>query len=142
MGALHKHNYSKSVEDPVREPPPIGSNQWKNPSESPPVRGVVPPLQSDRISGGRSLREDAPLQAPESTVGQPCGSLSTENIHRIFCRIFEMPCAEWHTSVNSRRLSTVELKSKAFLAVDSGACPPVRGRYPRQAFWGRGVAWV
>eukprot|EP00976_Prorocentrum_cordatum_P065874 1178086-Prorocentrum_minimum.AAC.1 len=33
-----------------------------------------------------------------------------------------MPCAEWYTSVDSRRLSTVELKSKAFLAVDSGAC--------------------
>eukprot|EP00976_Prorocentrum_cordatum_P092644 1189036-Prorocentrum_minimum.AAC.1 len=33
-----------------------------------------------------------------------------------------MPCAEWYASVDSRRLSTVELKSKAFLAVDSGAC--------------------
>eukprot|EP00976_Prorocentrum_cordatum_P034953 710926-Prorocentrum_minimum.AAC.1 len=33
-----------------------------------------------------------------------------------------MPCAEWYTSVDSRRLSTVECKSKAFLAVDSGAC--------------------
>eukprot|EP00976_Prorocentrum_cordatum_P117503 1196317-Prorocentrum_minimum.AAC.1 len=33
-----------------------------------------------------------------------------------------MPCVEWYTSVDSRRLSTVELKSKAFLAVDSGAC--------------------
>eukprot|EP00959_Pyramimonas_sp_CCMP1952_P424383 8888752-Pyramimonas_sp.AAC.2 len=33
-----------------------------------------------------------------------------------------MPCAEWYTSVDSRRLPTVELKSKAFLAVDSGAC--------------------
>eukprot|EP00976_Prorocentrum_cordatum_P062165 1176607-Prorocentrum_minimum.AAC.1 len=32
-----------------------------------------------------------------------------------------MLCAEWFTSVDSRRLSTVELKSKAFLAVDSGA---------------------
>ena len=60
-------------------------------------------------------------QAPESTVGQPCGSLSAGNIRRIFGGIFEMPCAEWYTSVDSRRLSTVELKSKAFLAVDSGA---------------------
>eukprot|EP00959_Pyramimonas_sp_CCMP1952_P354049 7417734-Pyramimonas_sp.AAC.1 len=33
-----------------------------------------------------------------------------------------MPCAEWYTSVDSRRLSTVELMSKAFLAVDSEAC--------------------
>eukprot|EP00976_Prorocentrum_cordatum_P083500 1185274-Prorocentrum_minimum.AAC.5 len=33
-----------------------------------------------------------------------------------------MSCAEWFTSVDSRRLSTVELKWKAFLAVDSGAC--------------------
>eukprot|EP00976_Prorocentrum_cordatum_P097875 1191168-Prorocentrum_minimum.AAC.5 len=33
----------------------------------------------------------------------------------------EYSCAEWYTSVDSRRLSTVELKSKAFLAVDSGA---------------------
>eukprot|EP00976_Prorocentrum_cordatum_P092639 1189034-Prorocentrum_minimum.AAC.6 len=32
-----------------------------------------------------------------------------------------MPCAEWFTSVDSRRLPTVELKSMAFLAVDSGA---------------------
>ena len=33
-----------------------------------------------------------------------------------------MPCAGWYTCVDSRRLSTVELKSKAFLAVDSGTC--------------------
>eukprot|EP00976_Prorocentrum_cordatum_P011749 236840-Prorocentrum_minimum.AAC.1 len=32
-----------------------------------------------------------------------------------------MPCAEWYTSVDSRQVSTVELKSKAFLAVDSRA---------------------
>eukprot|EP00976_Prorocentrum_cordatum_P062038 1176559-Prorocentrum_minimum.AAC.2 len=43
-------------------------------------------------------------------------------------------CAEWNTSVDSRRLSTVELKSKAFLAVDSGAWSIARknciyGRY-------------
>eukprot|EP00976_Prorocentrum_cordatum_P081184 1184283-Prorocentrum_minimum.AAC.1 len=42
------------------------------------------------------------------------GSLSAGNIRRIFRGIFEMPCAEWYTSV--------ELKSKAFLAVDSRAC--------------------
>eukprot|EP00976_Prorocentrum_cordatum_P077852 1182858-Prorocentrum_minimum.AAC.1 len=60
-------------------------------------------------------------QAPESTVGQPCGSLSAGNIRRIFGGIFEMMCAEWYTSVDSRRLSTVESKSKAFLAVDSRA---------------------
>eukprot|EP00976_Prorocentrum_cordatum_P073346 1181050-Prorocentrum_minimum.AAC.1 len=28
---------------------------------------------------------------------------------------------EWYTTLNGIRLSTVELKSKAFLAVDSGA---------------------
>ena len=67
------------------------------------------------------------LQAPGSTVGQPCGSLSVGNIRRIFGGIFEMRCAEWYTSVDSRRLSTVELKSKAFLAVDSGACEVTRG---------------
>eukprot|EP00959_Pyramimonas_sp_CCMP1952_P127746 2671966-Pyramimonas_sp.AAC.1 len=45
-----------------------------------------------------------------------------------------MLCAEWFTSVDSRRLPTVELKSKAFLAVDSGArresaaAPPTGGR--------------
>eukprot|EP00959_Pyramimonas_sp_CCMP1952_P018990 401402-Pyramimonas_sp.AAC.1 len=33
-----------------------------------------------------------------------------------------MACPEWYTSVDSRRLSTAELKSKAFSAVDSGAC--------------------
>eukprot|EP00976_Prorocentrum_cordatum_P075791 1182040-Prorocentrum_minimum.AAC.2 len=43
------------------------------------------------------------------------------NKRRIFNGIFEMPCAEWFTSVDSRRLSTVELKSKAFLAAESGA---------------------
>eukprot|EP00959_Pyramimonas_sp_CCMP1952_P095537 1997462-Pyramimonas_sp.AAC.2 len=32
-----------------------------------------------------------------------------------------MSCAEWYTSVDSRRLWTVEFKLKAFLAVDSGA---------------------
>eukprot|EP00976_Prorocentrum_cordatum_P014651 292978-Prorocentrum_minimum.AAC.2 len=42
-------------------------------------------------------------QAPESTVGQPCGSLmSAGNICRIFGGLFEMPCAEWYTSVDSR----------------------------------------
>eukprot|EP00959_Pyramimonas_sp_CCMP1952_P431663 9040167-Pyramimonas_sp.AAC.1 len=35
-------------------------------------------------------------------------------------------CAEWFTSVDGRRLSNVEVKSKAFLAVDSGACPETR----------------
>eukprot|EP00976_Prorocentrum_cordatum_P086497 1186530-Prorocentrum_minimum.AAC.2 len=40
-----------------------------------------------------------------------------------------MPCAECFTSVDSRQLSTVELKSKAFLAVDSGAwCTPLLRR--------------
>eukprot|EP00976_Prorocentrum_cordatum_P074303 1181466-Prorocentrum_minimum.AAC.1 len=37
-------------------------------------------------------------RAPESTVGQPCGSLSAGNIRRIFGRIFETPCAEWYTT--------------------------------------------
>eukprot|EP00976_Prorocentrum_cordatum_P095512 1190201-Prorocentrum_minimum.AAC.1 len=49
------------------------------------------------------------------------GSLSKGNIRRIFDGIFETPCAEWFTSVDSRQSPTVELKSKAFLAVDSGA---------------------
>eukprot|EP00959_Pyramimonas_sp_CCMP1952_P005548 116589-Pyramimonas_sp.AAC.2 len=49
------------------------------------------------------------------------GSLSTGNVRRIFSGIFEIPCAKWYTSVDSRRPSTVELKSEAFLAVDSGA---------------------
>eukprot|EP00976_Prorocentrum_cordatum_P064568 1177545-Prorocentrum_minimum.AAC.1 len=62
-------------------------------------------------------------QAPESTVGQPCGSLSAGNIRRIFGGIFEVLCDEWYTSVDSRRLSTVELKSTAFWAVNSGAGP-------------------
>eukprot|EP00959_Pyramimonas_sp_CCMP1952_P053267 1114167-Pyramimonas_sp.AAC.1 len=39
-----------------------------------------------------------------------------------------MPCAEWYTSVDSQRLSTAELKSKAFWAVDSGACVGLCGR--------------
>eukprot|EP00959_Pyramimonas_sp_CCMP1952_P256060 5348242-Pyramimonas_sp.AAC.2 len=76
-------------------------------------------------------------QAPESTVGKACDSLSTGNIRRIFGRIFEISCAEWYTSVDSRRLSTVdELKSKAFLAVDSGAWSR-GGRPPRGVcLWG------
>ena len=40
-------------------------------------------------------------QAPESTVDQPCGSLSAGNIRRIFGEIFEMLCAEWYTSRTS-----------------------------------------
>eukprot|EP00976_Prorocentrum_cordatum_P096045 1190404-Prorocentrum_minimum.AAC.1 len=60
-------------------------------------------------------------QAPGSTVGQPCSRLSAGNIRRIFGGILETLCFEWYTSVDSRRLSTVEFKSKAFLAVDSGA---------------------
>eukprot|EP00959_Pyramimonas_sp_CCMP1952_P464778 9487188-Pyramimonas_sp.AAC.1 len=40
------------------------------------------------------------LQAPESTSGQPCGSLSAGNIRQIFRGVFEMPCAEWYPSVN------------------------------------------
>eukprot|EP00976_Prorocentrum_cordatum_P082337 1184772-Prorocentrum_minimum.AAC.3 len=60
------------------------------------------------------------LSKPRScAVGQPCASPPTGNIRRMFGRIFETPCAEWYTSVDSRRLSTVELKSIAFLAVDS-----------------------
>eukprot|EP00976_Prorocentrum_cordatum_P067757 1178879-Prorocentrum_minimum.AAC.3 len=62
-----------------------------------------------------------------SSPGVDCrpanGSLSAGNIRRIFRGIFEMPCAEWYTSVvDSRRLSTVELKSKAFLAVSGLVC--------------------
>eukprot|EP00959_Pyramimonas_sp_CCMP1952_P191078 3995783-Pyramimonas_sp.AAC.1 len=41
-----------------------------------------------------------------------------------------MPCAEWYTSVDSGRLSTVELKSKAFLDVDSGAWTLLTPRQP------------
>eukprot|EP00976_Prorocentrum_cordatum_P092037 1188765-Prorocentrum_minimum.AAC.4 len=55
-----------------------------------------------------------------------------QGIRRIFSGIFEMPCAEWYTSVDSRRLLTVELKSKAFLAVDSGACLVYAGSFPPQ----------
>eukprot|EP00976_Prorocentrum_cordatum_P099842 1191992-Prorocentrum_minimum.AAC.1 len=36
------------------------------------------------------------------SVCQPMGSLSTGNIRRIFGRIFEMTCAEWYASVDSR----------------------------------------
>eukprot|EP00959_Pyramimonas_sp_CCMP1952_P033273 698215-Pyramimonas_sp.AAC.1 len=46
-----------------------------------------------------------------------------------------MPCAEWYTSVDSRRLSTVELKSKAFLAVDSGD-------WKKQLLAGRTSSWT
>eukprot|EP00976_Prorocentrum_cordatum_P085011 1185891-Prorocentrum_minimum.AAC.2 len=49
------------------------------------------------------------------------GGLSAGNLREIFDGIFEMPCAKWYTSVDSRRLSTVELTLMAFLAVDSGA---------------------
>eukprot|EP00959_Pyramimonas_sp_CCMP1952_P169058 3531623-Pyramimonas_sp.AAC.2 len=63
---------------------------------------------------------DPPRQAPESTVSQPCGSLSAGNIRRIFGGIFEMLCVKWFTSVDSRQRSTVELNAKAvFSAVDS-----------------------
>eukprot|EP00959_Pyramimonas_sp_CCMP1952_P037848 792283-Pyramimonas_sp.AAC.1 len=66
-----------------------------------------------------------PLPWVVASPGVDCqpanGSLSTGNIRRIFGRIFGIQCAEWLTSVDSRRLSTVELKSKAFLTVDSGA---------------------
>eukprot|EP00976_Prorocentrum_cordatum_P005589 111753-Prorocentrum_minimum.AAC.2 len=40
------------------------------------------------------------------------GGLSAGNIRRIFGEIFETPRAEWCTIVDSRRLSTVELKPK------------------------------
>eukprot|EP00959_Pyramimonas_sp_CCMP1952_P332760 6968299-Pyramimonas_sp.AAC.2 len=76
-----------------------------------------------RFIEGTLLRTTPTLrQPPESTVGQPCGSVSAVNIHRIFGGIFEMLCAEWCTGVDGRRMSTVESKSKAFAAVDSGAC--------------------
>eukprot|EP00976_Prorocentrum_cordatum_P075287 1181843-Prorocentrum_minimum.AAC.1 len=38
-------------------------------------------------------RVEGILQAPESAVGQPCGSLSTGNIRRIFGGTFETLCA-------------------------------------------------
>eukprot|EP00959_Pyramimonas_sp_CCMP1952_P021636 456281-Pyramimonas_sp.AAC.1 len=56
---------------------------------------------------GTAARGTKASQAPESTVGQPCGSLSAGDIRRIFGGMFEMPCAEWYTSVDSRRRSTV-----------------------------------
>eukprot|EP00976_Prorocentrum_cordatum_P102529 1193091-Prorocentrum_minimum.AAC.2 len=96
-------------------------------------RGIFPrlePVASEEEAYARSLlfnrdaTATAPRQtrrAPEPTVGQPCGRLSAGNIPRIFGRMFKTPCAEWYTSVDGIRLPTVELKSKAFLAVDSGA---------------------
>eukprot|EP00976_Prorocentrum_cordatum_P045055 910249-Prorocentrum_minimum.AAC.1 len=51
-----------------------------------------------------------PPEPPDASPGVDCrptnGSLSTGNIRRIFDVIFEMPCAECYTSVDSRRLST------------------------------------
>eukprot|EP00976_Prorocentrum_cordatum_P082070 1184674-Prorocentrum_minimum.AAC.4 len=69
------------------------------------------------------LRHVLPCSEPRSqpSAGQ-WQSVDIGNVSRIFDGIFEMPCAEWYTSVESRRQSTVELKSKAFLVVDSGAC--------------------
>eukprot|EP00976_Prorocentrum_cordatum_P014530 290167-Prorocentrum_minimum.AAC.1 len=43
-----------------------------------------------------------------------------------------MLCAEWCTSVDSRRLSTVELKS-VFLAVDSGAWYAISDAWTRRS---------
>ena len=82
----------------------------------------------ERVEEVFEVTEASVQVGPESvtpSLGVDCrpanGSLSTGNIRRIFDGIFESPCVQWYTSVDSRRLSTVELKSKAFLAVDSGA---------------------
>eukprot|EP00959_Pyramimonas_sp_CCMP1952_P415976 8715334-Pyramimonas_sp.AAC.2 len=50
------------------------------------------------VNDQRALHWAQCQQAPESTVGQPM----------TVCRqgIFAIPCAEWYTSVDSRRLST------------------------------------
>eukprot|EP00976_Prorocentrum_cordatum_P074384 1181500-Prorocentrum_minimum.AAC.3 len=77
-----------------------------------------------RIPGAPSKPRSRLLASQWQSVGR---------IRRIFGRIFEIPCVVImvYASVDSRRLSTVELKSKAFLAVDSGAWPPIeRSRAP------------
>eukprot|EP00959_Pyramimonas_sp_CCMP1952_P336439 7044832-Pyramimonas_sp.AAC.1 len=61
--------------------------------------------------------------------------LSAGNIHPIVDGKIEMLCAEWYTSVDRRRLSTVELKSKAFSAVDSGARSVSSPTDPRLFRW-------
>eukprot|EP00976_Prorocentrum_cordatum_P083569 1185307-Prorocentrum_minimum.AAC.3 len=43
-------------------------------------------------------------QAPESAIGQPCGSLSAGNIRRTFGGTFETPCAEWLPTTVTREL--------------------------------------
>eukprot|EP00976_Prorocentrum_cordatum_P061828 1176467-Prorocentrum_minimum.AAC.3 len=55
-------------------------------------RGYIPPSSLCRGLSRSRLITHAP-QAPKSTVGQPCGSLSEGNIRRLFGIIFEMPCA-------------------------------------------------
>eukprot|EP00959_Pyramimonas_sp_CCMP1952_P051758 1082011-Pyramimonas_sp.AAC.1 len=61
-------------------------------------------------------------------------SVGTEYRQR-FGGIFETLCAEWYTCVDSRRLSTVESTSKAFWAVDSGACGAWYHRGVRVSIW-------
>eukprot|EP00959_Pyramimonas_sp_CCMP1952_P151839 3177038-Pyramimonas_sp.AAC.1 len=62
-----------------------------------------------RVSGERLLVELQHRALRQGTLPgrmrrplQPCGSLSAGNIRRIFDKIFETPCAEWYTSVDSR----------------------------------------
>eukprot|EP00959_Pyramimonas_sp_CCMP1952_P470237 9496299-Pyramimonas_sp.AAC.2 len=83
-------------------------------------------LQSVHMGGHLRQHPGGPLNTPNTSPGvdcrqsSPCGGLSAGSIRRIFGGRFEMPCAEWYTRVDGRRLSTVELK---FSAVDSRACP-------------------
>ena len=70
-----------------------------------------------------SAKCDFSHQAPESTFGQPCGS--RQGIYVEHSVEYSKCCAPngRYTSVDRRRLPTVELKSNAFLAeASSGAC--------------------
>eukprot|EP00959_Pyramimonas_sp_CCMP1952_P333002 6973204-Pyramimonas_sp.AAC.1 len=82
-------------------------------------RAALPPQPKRGRGGGRLVVAPHPLEAQG---GQVCVTshvnprsrlsasqwqgLSAGNIRRIFDGIFEMPCAEWYISADSRRLST------------------------------------
>eukprot|EP00959_Pyramimonas_sp_CCMP1952_P309492 6476853-Pyramimonas_sp.AAC.1 len=65
---------------------------------------------SDALSANSHANNAHYYSTRRASPGVDCrpanDSLSTGNIRRIFGGIFETPCAEWYTNVDSRRLST------------------------------------
>eukprot|EP00976_Prorocentrum_cordatum_P076736 1182420-Prorocentrum_minimum.AAC.3 len=76
-------------------------------------------ISESQAPGALPPHSSPPRRASPGVDCRPAnGSLSAGNIRRIFDGIFEMPCVEWYTSVDSRRCVPGKRGKKAKIRID------------------------